>query len=180
MVSMKSFWSRVRRSRGVASALSYSLMLNFMRPTREKSYLARSKKHALEKLGRGVERGRVAGPQLAVDLQQRLGLGSDAVLLERGRDHVAHVVALGKKISKAGISASISRAISVGVSSWLASISTSPVDMSTTSAAAKAPSRSLGATSTCSTLAFAISLKTPCVILRPLRHHRVAALGVMA
>ena len=33
----------VRLSSGVCSALSYSLMLNFRRPTREKSYLRASK-----------------------------------------------------------------------------------------------------------------------------------------
>ena len=57
MVSRKSSWSSVRRSigllplltasvsheEGAKSAFSCSLMLNFMRPTREKSYLRGSK-----------------------------------------------------------------------------------------------------------------------------------------
>ena len=43
MVALKSSESSVRLSSVVASALSYSLMLNFMRPTREKSYLRGSK-----------------------------------------------------------------------------------------------------------------------------------------
>src|ERR1039458_10465880 len=46
MVARKSSESRVRLSRLVASDLSCSLMLNFMRPTREKSY--RSEEHTSE------------------------------------------------------------------------------------------------------------------------------------
>ncbi len=53
------------------------------------------------------------------------------------------------------------------VSSWLASKSTSPVDMSTTSATDMAPSRSLEATSTRSIFAFWISFSKALVMRLP-------------
>ena len=49
-------------------------MLNFMRPTREKSYLRGSKNMPWNKLGGGIHGGRIAGTQLAVDFDQRVVL----------------------------------------------------------------------------------------------------------
>ena len=116
--------------------LSYSLMLNFMRPTREKSYLRGVEEHALEQLGGGIEGRRIAGTQLAVDLEQRVVLRLDRIFAQGGGDDVADIVALGEEdleARDAGFHQLADRRSAV--SSWLASISTSPVDMSTTSAA---------------------------------------------
>ena len=111
-------------------------MLNFMRPDAREVVLARVEEHALEELRGGVERRRIARTQLAVDLDQRFVLRLDGVLLERGGDHRADVVALGEEhfeLVDAGFDER-GREWSA-VSSLLASISTSPVVMSTTSAA---------------------------------------------
>ena len=72
-------------------------MLNFRRPTREKSYLRAIEEHAFEERGRGVKRRRIAGTQLAVDLDQRLFGLADRVAAQRVGDDVAHVVALGEE-----------------------------------------------------------------------------------
>src|SRR6185437_8113944 len=53
--------------------------------------------HAFEQRARGVERGRIAGAQLAVDLDQRLLVGLDGVLAQRDRKHIADDVALGEE-----------------------------------------------------------------------------------
>jgi hypothetical protein len=62
-------------------------MLNFSRPTREKSYLG----------GGRVERRRIAGPQLAVDFDQRFLRRVHRIALEGLADHRPHVVALGEE-----------------------------------------------------------------------------------
>ena len=56
--------------------------------------LARVEEHALEQLRGGIERGRIAGTQLAVDFEQRVVLALDRIFSQRGRNHVADVVAL--------------------------------------------------------------------------------------
>ena len=53
--------------------------------------------HALEERGRGIKRRRVAGAQLAVDLDQRLFWLADRVAAQGVGDDVAHVVALGEE-----------------------------------------------------------------------------------
>ena len=59
--------------------------------------LARIEEHAFEQRRSGVQRRRVAGTQLAVDLDQRfLGL-AHGVAAKRVGDDVAHVVALGEE-----------------------------------------------------------------------------------
>ena len=64
--------------------------------------LARVEEHALEQRGRRVQRRRIARPQLAVDLDQRLFRLVDRVALERVGDDVAHVVAIGEEDLEAG------------------------------------------------------------------------------
>ena len=59
--------------------------------------LARVEEHALEELGGGIERRRIAGTQLAVDFDQRFVLRLDAVLADGGRDHRTDFVALGEE-----------------------------------------------------------------------------------
>ena len=53
--------------------------------------------HALEQLRRGIHRRRIARPQFAVDFEQRVVLLLHAVLAQRRRNHVAHVVELGEE-----------------------------------------------------------------------------------
>ena len=59
--------------------------------------LARVEEHALEQLGGGVERRRIAGTQLAVDFDQRFVRRLDRILAQGGADDVADVVALGEE-----------------------------------------------------------------------------------
>ena len=59
--------------------------------------LLRVEEHALEEVARAVERGRVARPQAAVDLDERFFVRVDRVLLQRRRQHVAGVVLLGEE-----------------------------------------------------------------------------------
>src|ERR1039457_6453837 len=59
--------------------------------------LARVEEHALEQLRGGIQRGRIAGAQLAVNLDERLVLGFDAVFAQRGGNHGAHLVTLGEE-----------------------------------------------------------------------------------
>ena len=64
--------------------------------------LARIEEHAFEERGGGVERRRVAGTQLAVDLDQRLFRLADRVAAQGVGDDVAYVVALGEEDLEAG------------------------------------------------------------------------------
>ncbi len=116
--------------------------------------LARVEEHALEQLGGGIERGRIAGTQLAVDLEQRVVLALHRVFPEGDGNHVAGIVAIGEEHLERRECRCPAACPMVDVSSWLASTSTSPVDMSITSAAMKAPCRSVRSISTCSILAF--------------------------
>ena len=59
--------------------------------------LARIEEHALEERRRRVQRRRVARPQLAVDLDQRLFRLVHRVALQRVGNDVAHVVAVGEE-----------------------------------------------------------------------------------
>jgi len=90
----KSGASSVRLSRGVSRPI---LMLNFKRPTRLKSYFARVKEHAAEKVRGGFQRRRIAGAQLAVDLDERFFRRTDGVLIQGAREHQADLVALGEE-----------------------------------------------------------------------------------
>ena len=56
--------------------------------------LARVEEHALEELRGGIERGRIAGAQLAVDLDERFVLRLHRILPDGGGNHRADVVAL--------------------------------------------------------------------------------------
>src|SRR5579859_2783076 len=56
--------------------------------------LARVEEHAVEQRRRRVQRRRIAGAQLAVDLDQRLLRRLYGIAAQRRADHVAHVVAL--------------------------------------------------------------------------------------
>ena len=72
--------------------------------------LPRVEEHALEQLGGGVERRRIAGTQLAVDLEQRVVLRLDRrPCAASTRDHVADIVALGEEeLRRSSMPASIS------------------------------------------------------------------------
>ena len=59
--------------------------------------LARIEEHAFEERRGRIQRGRVARPQLAVDLDQRLLRLVHRVALQRVGDDVAHVVAIGEE-----------------------------------------------------------------------------------
>ena len=59
--------------------------------------LLRVEEHVLEQRPRAVERRRIAGPQAAVDLDQRLFVRADRILLQRLADDRADVVALGEE-----------------------------------------------------------------------------------
>ena len=59
--------------------------------------LLRVEEHVLEERPRAVERRRIAGPQAAVDLDQRLLVRADRILLQRLADDRADVVALGEE-----------------------------------------------------------------------------------
>ena len=59
--------------------------------------LLRVEEHVLEERSRAVERRRIAGPQPAVDLDQRLFVRADRVLLQRLRQDRADFVALGEE-----------------------------------------------------------------------------------
>ena len=61
--------------------------------------LARVEEHALEQLGGGVERRRIAGTQLAVDFDQRFVLRLDRVLAQGGaRSRCRHRRARGRRL----------------------------------------------------------------------------------
>ena len=115
--------------------------------------LLRVEEHVLEERPRAVERRRIARPQAAVDLDERLFVRVDRILLQRLADDRPDLVALGEEDSMRSTFFSCAIEMTRGVSSSLASRITSPVDGSTTSAAAKAPSSSASAISTASTLA---------------------------
>ena len=97
MVARKSSGSSVRLSSEVASALIEQLDVELHAAHAREIVLARVEEHALEELGGGVERRRIAGAQLAVDFDQRFVLRLDRVLADGGRDHRAHIVALGEE-----------------------------------------------------------------------------------
>ena len=78
--------------------------------------LARVEEHALEQLRGGVERGRIAGTQLAVDFEQRVVLALHRIFPQRDRNHVAGIVALGEEHFERG-DAVLSAALSMLVSS---------------------------------------------------------------
>ena len=59
--------------------------------------LLRVEEHVLEQRPRAVERRRIARTQAAVDLDQRLFVRADRVLLQRLADDRADVVALGEE-----------------------------------------------------------------------------------
>ena len=59
--------------------------------------LARIEEHATEQLRRGLQGGRIAGPELAVDLDQRVLLRAYGIFLQRRRDDYAHLIPLGKE-----------------------------------------------------------------------------------
>ena len=59
--------------------------------------LARIEEHAFEERGGGVEGRRVAGTQLAVDLDERFFRLAHGVAAQGVGDDVAHVVALGEE-----------------------------------------------------------------------------------
>ena len=67
--------------------------------------LARVEEHALKQRRRRVQRRRVARPQLAVDLDQRLFRLVHRVALQRVGNDVAHVVAIGEEDLEAGCAA---------------------------------------------------------------------------
>ena len=59
-------------------------------------------KHPVEERRGGFERRRIAGTQLAIDLDQRLARGTNGVLIERARDHHAGLVAVREENIHAG------------------------------------------------------------------------------
>ena len=97
MVSMKSRWSSVRLSRGELVDLVVQLDVELHAAHAREIVLARVEEHALEQLRGGIERRRIAGPQLAVDFEQRVALRLHRVLPQRHRDDVAGIVALGEE-----------------------------------------------------------------------------------
>ena len=88
----------MRLSSGVASALVEQLDVELHAAHAREVVLARVEEHALEQLGGGVERRRIAGTQLAVDFDQRFVLRLDRVLADASREiTVPDVVALGEE-----------------------------------------------------------------------------------
>ena len=59
--------------------------------------LLRVEEHVLEERPRAVERRGIARPQAAVDLDERLFVRVDRILLQRRRQHRADLVALGEE-----------------------------------------------------------------------------------
>src|SRR5581483_5575474 len=59
--------------------------------------LPRIEEHAVEERGRGVERRRIAGTQLAVDLDQRFLRRLHRIAAQGGADHRPYIVALGEE-----------------------------------------------------------------------------------
>src|SRR5581483_6690692 len=57
----------------------------------------RIEKHSVEQSSRRVERGRIAGTQLAIDFDQRFLRGLDRVTLQCLADNRTHIVALGEE-----------------------------------------------------------------------------------
>ena len=86
--------------RGVLIFVELDVELQAAHP--RKVVLARIEEHAFEEGGRGVERGRIARTQLAVDLDQRLFRLVHRVALERVRYDIAHVVAVGEEDLETG------------------------------------------------------------------------------
>src|ERR1035437_3857973 len=78
--------------RGVAAVVQLDIELHAAHA--RKIVLARVEEHALEQLGRGIHGRRIAGTQLAVNLDQRVALVLHGVLADGGGNHRAHVVAL--------------------------------------------------------------------------------------
>src|SRR6202040_3354339 len=62
--------------------------------------LARVEEHPMEKRRRRIQRRRIAGAQLAVDLDQRFLRSLHRVALQGLADHGAHIVALGEEQAK--------------------------------------------------------------------------------
>ena len=56
--------------------------------------LARVKEHAMEQRSGGIQGGRIAGAQLAVDLDQGFLRGLHGIAAQGGADYVAYIVAL--------------------------------------------------------------------------------------
>ena len=78
---------------------------------------ARVEEHALEQLGRRIERRRIARTQLAVDFQQRVVLALHGVFAQRGGNDVARFVALREENFELSMPASASLPMVVEVSS---------------------------------------------------------------
>ncbi len=72
-------------------------MLNFMRPTREKSYLRGSKNMPWNNCVAVSSVGGSPGTQLAVDFEQRVVLALHRIFSQRDGNHVADIVALGEE-----------------------------------------------------------------------------------
>src|SRR4029077_21048310 len=58
---------------------------------------ARIEEHSVEKRGSRLERWRIAGAQLAVNLDQRLARGADGVFVERARNDHTGIVSIGEE-----------------------------------------------------------------------------------
>ena len=82
-MSMKSFWSSVRLSSGVCIGLVVQLDVELHAAHAREVVLARVEEHALEQLGGGVDRRRIAGTQLAVDFEQRVVLRLHRIFAQR-------------------------------------------------------------------------------------------------
>ena len=76
MVSMKSFWIERALVERRFVDLVVQLDVELHAAHAREIVLARVEEHALEELRGGVERGRIAGTQLAVDFEQRVVLRS--------------------------------------------------------------------------------------------------------
>jgi len=75
-------------------------MLKFQTADAREIELARVEEHAFEQTIGGLDRRRIAGTHLAVNLEQSIDRLADGVPLQGLRDDHAHVVASGKKTEK--------------------------------------------------------------------------------
>jgi hypothetical protein len=109
--------------------------------------LARVEEHAFEERSRGVKGRRIARAQLAVNLDEGFFRLADGIAAQGVGDDIAHVVALGEEDIDGG-DAGFDNLVQLVGGQLLASMKTSPVEVSTTSAAVMAPSSSADSIST--------------------------------
>src|SRR5205085_11886923 len=74
--------------------LVIELDIEFQAPDAAEVVFARIKEHAMEQGRGGIQSGRIARTQLAINLDQGFLWGLDRVTAQSGADYVAHIIAL--------------------------------------------------------------------------------------